>query len=146
MSSEDVQLYYQIALLAKRDLHLAPDPGSGFQMALLRMLTFIPDLPEDSAPSKGLPDRPQKKSPSKTKVGRQKPARVRNDVREGVVAESPKRVLSEASNTPDADPVDPEIWAGLVATADLTGITRELAMNLAPQRFVQGVLEVTLVE
>ena len=29
---------------------------------------------------------------------------------------------------------------------DLAGITRELAMNLAPQRFVQGVLEVSLTE
>jgi DNA polymerase-3 subunit gamma/tau len=149
MSPEDVQLYYQIALLAKRDLHLAPDPGSGFQMALLRMLTFIPDLAEDSAPSTSLPEPPQKKSPSKAKAVRQKPARVRNDVRGEVAAESPKRVPTEASNATDADPADPadpEIWTDLVATADLTGITRELAMNLAPQRFIQGVLEVSLVE
>jgi len=146
MSPEDVQLYYQIALLAKRDLHLAPDPGSGFQMALLRMLTFIPDLVEDSAPSTGLPERPQKKSASKAKSVRQKPARVRNDVRGEVGAESPKRVPIEVSNSTDADPADPEIWTDLVATADLTGITRELAMNLAPQRFIQGVLEVSLVE
>ena len=63
-----------------------------------------------------------------------------------VGAESPKRVPIEVSNSTDADPADPEIWTDLVATADLTGITRELAMNLAPQRFIQGVLEVSLVE
>jgi DNA polymerase-3 subunit gamma/tau len=109
------------------------------------MLTFIPDLAEDSAPSTGLPERPQKKSPSKAKAIRQKPARIRNDVRGEVGAESPKRVPTEVNDSTDADPTDPEIWTDLVATADLTGITRELAMNLAPQRFIQGVLEVSLV-
>ncbi|HRX69767.1 MAG: DNA polymerase III subunit gamma/tau [Gammaproteobacteria bacterium] len=39
---EDVQLFYQIALLGRRDLPLAPDPHSGFEMALLRMLCFRP--------------------------------------------------------------------------------------------------------
>ena len=146
MIPEDVQLYYQIALLAKRDLHLAPEPGSGFQMALLRMLTFIPDLAEDSAPSVAPPERTQKKSVSKAKAVRQKPARTRTDVRGEVGAESPKPAPTEGNNSADADPADPEIWADLVATADLAGITRELAMNLAPQRFVQGVLEVSLTE
>lgn len=40
---EDIQLYYQIALIGKRDLSLAPNPQSGFEMILLRMLHFIPD-------------------------------------------------------------------------------------------------------
>ncbi|MBB3061957.1 DNA polymerase III subunit gamma/tau [Microbulbifer rhizosphaerae] len=42
MAPENVQLYYQMALLARRDLPLAPDPRSGFEMALLRMLAFRP--------------------------------------------------------------------------------------------------------
>lgn len=42
MAPENVQLYYQMALLARRDLPLAPDPRSGFEMALLRMLAFKP--------------------------------------------------------------------------------------------------------
>ena len=33
LSPEDVQLYYQIALLGRRDLPLAPDPLSGFDLA-----------------------------------------------------------------------------------------------------------------
>jgi DNA polymerase III subunit gamma/tau len=40
VSSEDVQLYYQIALVGRRDLPLAPTPRSGFEMILLRMLMF----------------------------------------------------------------------------------------------------------
>lgn len=39
---EDVQLFYQTALLARRDLPLAPDGKVGFEMALLRMLAFQP--------------------------------------------------------------------------------------------------------
>lgn len=42
ISAEDVQLYYQTALLGRRDLPLVPDPRSGFEMVLLRMLAFKP--------------------------------------------------------------------------------------------------------
>lgn len=42
MSPEDVQLYYQIGLLGQKDLELAPDSRSGFEMVMLRMLTFRP--------------------------------------------------------------------------------------------------------
>ena len=43
VSAEDLQLMYQIALLGRRDLGLAPDEYAGFTMTLLRMLTFFPD-------------------------------------------------------------------------------------------------------
>ncbi|MCD6046603.1 MAG: polymerase subunit gamma and tau [Gammaproteobacteria bacterium] len=36
----DLQLFYQIALYAKRDLPLAPTRSIGFEMALLRMIAF----------------------------------------------------------------------------------------------------------
>ena len=42
MTPEDVQLYYQIATSGRRDLVLAPDARTGFEMALLRMLAFRP--------------------------------------------------------------------------------------------------------
>lgn len=42
LSAEDCQLFYQIGLIARRDLPLAPDPQAGFEMALLRMLAFRP--------------------------------------------------------------------------------------------------------
>ncbi len=40
LSPEKVQLYYQIALLGRRDIGLAPDEYAGFTMSLLRMLAF----------------------------------------------------------------------------------------------------------
>lgn len=42
LSANEVQLYYQIALIGRRDLALAPSPRSGFEMILLRMLAFAP--------------------------------------------------------------------------------------------------------
>jgi DNA polymerase-3 subunit gamma/tau len=39
---EDVHLYYQIGLIGQRDLPLAPDAQSGFEMTMLRMLAFTP--------------------------------------------------------------------------------------------------------
>jgi DNA polymerase-3 subunit gamma/tau len=42
ISSEDVQLYYQTAILGRRDLGYAPDPRTGFEMTLVRMLAFRP--------------------------------------------------------------------------------------------------------
>jgi DNA polymerase-3 subunit gamma/tau len=38
----DVQLYYQIGTLGRRDLAWAPDPRTGLEMTLLRMLAFRP--------------------------------------------------------------------------------------------------------
>ncbi len=42
ISAEDVQLYYQTAILGRRDLGFAPDPRTGFEMTLVRMLAFRP--------------------------------------------------------------------------------------------------------
>jgi DNA polymerase III subunit gamma/tau len=42
LSAEQLQLYYQIALLGGRDISLAPDEYAGFTMSLLRMLAFSP--------------------------------------------------------------------------------------------------------
>jgi DNA polymerase-3 subunit gamma/tau len=44
MPAEDIQLYYQIALLGRRDLPLSPDPRGGFEMVMLRMLAFRPGV------------------------------------------------------------------------------------------------------
>jgi DNA polymerase-3 subunit gamma/tau len=62
---EVVQLYYQIALMGYRDMHIVPDPRSGFEMTLLRMIAFAPDeglLTQSTAPSttaeRGAKERP----------------------------------------------------------------------------------------
>ena len=42
ISAEQLQLLYQITILGRRDLYLAPDDYAGFTMTLLRMLSFAP--------------------------------------------------------------------------------------------------------
>ena len=42
ISAEDIQLYYQLGLVGRRDLAYAPDPRAGFEMTLIRMLAFRP--------------------------------------------------------------------------------------------------------
>ncbi len=65
LSAEEIQLYYQIGLLGKRDLEHAPTPRVGLEMVLLRMIAFHPDgesvspidgsTSEDSTPSSSQP-------------------------------------------------------------------------------------------
>ncbi len=49
INAETLQLYYQIALLGRRDISLAPDEYAGFTMSLLRMLAFTPNLSNNKA-------------------------------------------------------------------------------------------------
>ncbi len=56
---EVVQLWYQMALGGRRDLHLAPSPRAGFEMTVLRMLAFrpagsVPAVPEGAGPDAGV--------------------------------------------------------------------------------------------
>lgn len=53
LASEDVQLFYQTALMGRRDLPYASDARIGFEMTLLRMLVFKPQGVAD-VPTKSL--------------------------------------------------------------------------------------------
>ena len=53
VSREDIQLFYQIGLIGKRDLPMAPDPRSGFEMVLLRMLAFTLDVKQGKVTNPG---------------------------------------------------------------------------------------------
>jgi DNA polymerase-3 subunit gamma/tau len=116
LPAEDVQLFYQIALLGKRDLHLAPDPRSGAEMTLLRMLCF----------------RPQKSQGSGT--GGQQLESVRAESKATAKSVTAPKVARK--ETPKSEPVvatawkEPE-WGSLVAEIALPGAVRLLAGNCA---------------
>jgi len=68
---QDIQLYYQFGMIARRDLPLAPDARSGFEMALLRMMVFSPEpvdgqLPPLSTPVDSVEEEPEPDANSKT--------------------------------------------------------------------------------
>lgn len=60
LSAEDAQLFYQTALLGRKDLTVTPDARMGFEMTLLRMLAFRPgaDRREPPAIASGQHDKP----------------------------------------------------------------------------------------
>ncbi|MET0330307.1 MAG: DNA polymerase III subunit gamma/tau [Dyella sp.] len=66
LTPEDVQLYYQIATAGRRDIALAPDARTGFEMALLRMLAFRPadDGGSESAPRAAVAPAPRASAPA----------------------------------------------------------------------------------
>ena len=108
MSPEDVQLHYQIGLAGRRDMPLVPEPRSGFEMVLLRMLAFRPQGPHQS--------RKQPVSPA---------ARSSTDP----VSPAANPSQADCGVSPAADFSLGEEWASTVATLDVSGLTRELALN-----------------
>lgn len=50
LSPEDIQLFYQIGIKGTEEMHLAPSLAIGFEMTLLRMLTFRPAPRVDTPP------------------------------------------------------------------------------------------------
>ena len=50
LSAEDAQLFYQAALVGRKDLEITPDARMGFEMTLLRMLAFRPGLERRDPP------------------------------------------------------------------------------------------------
>jgi DNA polymerase-3 subunit gamma/tau len=100
---ELVQLYYQIALTGYRDIQIVPDPRSGFEMTLLRMLAFTPDsLPGNTgsqAPSRGSRAEPQTQPP-----------------------ESAAQPSGSETSLADGTP-----WHEIVASLELTGVARMIA-------------------
>ncbi len=114
MSPEDVQLYYQIGLIGRRDLPLAPDPRGGLEMVLLRMLAFRPL---------------QQQPDSAGQAGAAKAAGTRSDevAAPDTVAQAGERPpLADASGAAMDGP-----WRELVESLQLKGMLRELAMNCA---------------
>ena len=53
VSAEDAQLFYQAALMGRKDLTVTPDARMGFEMTLLRMLAFRPGSDRRQPPSGG---------------------------------------------------------------------------------------------
>jgi DNA polymerase-3 subunit gamma/tau len=141
MAPEDVQLYYQIATSGRRDLALAPDARTGFEMALLRMLAFRPG---DASPTGT--ERSTSHAPAPVPAPRQAPARMeQHGAIVPPVTAPPTRSAVESPPTAAAPPqpaaVSPQpapvprdanglpVWEALIAQAGLRGPLGLLAQN-----------------
>ncbi len=125
LSAEEVQLYYQIALLGKRDMTLSPSPRSGFEMTLLRMLAFAPTSKKCSTSAL-----PVSSSTQPSAHG---------------IASDPKTSVPKLQEraAPSSKPAqawqDPD-WIGLVESLEVRGAALQLALNCAYQRREGNVL------
>ncbi|HTP39575.1 MAG TPA: DNA polymerase III subunit gamma/tau [Steroidobacteraceae bacterium] len=116
LPAEDVQLYYQTAILGRRDLPLAPDPRSGFRMTLLRMIAF---RPQGAGVAAGPPG-----AGGMARAGvRPDPAPAPTPGASSTTASAPVAVptASQGDGTPD--------WNAVVAALDLTGPAKVLAAH-----------------
>ena len=110
LRSEDVQLWYQMAVTGRRDLALAPTPRVGFEMTLLRMLAFVPAgvsaerVTRDAAPAA---------APKRVPVEQAAPAPTPSPKPAASVAVPPQPQESAAPSTSD--------WDTLIRRADLGG-------------------------
>ncbi|MGM0592978.1 MAG: DNA polymerase III subunit gamma/tau [Pseudomonadota bacterium] len=141
LAPEQVQLYYQIGVTGRRDLPLAPDPRSGFEMVLLRMLAFRP-APRSGATAVGGQRRAEPASAASTaspppaaeasQTAEPAAAAPADAVQEPAPEQAAPPAAEEAGPLAAPTPLDgPGAWAELVAKLPLAGMTRQLAEHTA---------------
>jgi DNA polymerase III subunit gamma/tau len=139
---EDVQLWYQFALNGRRELPYAPDPRSGFEMTLLRMLAFRSGGGNKSTTSTPV----AKPEPQGFPTPRTAPKPVGRSERTPPVAIAPD-VPAAASDKPEPLPLQadglPE-WESWIIRAQLGGLVRQLAHHAAPKSLDGNALTLAL--
>jgi DNA polymerase-3 subunit gamma/tau len=135
-SAEDIQLFYQIGLIGRRDLPLAPDLRSGFEMVLLRMLAFRPAqasnlvgsatgtaqsaTPQSAAPQPGTATpAPAVKKPA---------ARQKSQATDAAPQQQPAATTDRVAEQPATPRVDGD-WAQIMQQLAISGMVKQLAAN-----------------
>ena len=134
LNPEDVQLCYQTAILGRRDLAWAPDPRTGFEMTLLRMVAFrlssgSTAAPGGTAASSGPVDG---KSPRRASSAAASPS-----IQAQGAVDMPPRVAPGAT-------LDLSRWQETIAGLELGGAARQLAANCAYAGREGGLIRLTL--
>lgn len=121
LSAEEIQLYYQIALVGQKDLPFAPTPAQGFEMTMLRMLAFKPVVV-----SKDVVVSPAQPLVRKEKAEQRLPA---------------VEVKQEATKL--AQPQTSE-WRELLPKLGLTGVAYALALNCKMEAMTESRVDLLL--
>jgi DNA polymerase-3 subunit gamma/tau len=132
LSAEDAQLFYQIAIRGRSELGLAPDPRTGLEMTLLRMLAFRPAEAGSATPTApatgGKPRQARSSTPAAPASGQ---TAARRQAQSASVKET--AAPSAAQPEPPGEPAKPKRqtdWMGLLEQLDISGQVRELARNV----------------
>ena len=146
LSPEIVQLFYQIVLHGKRDLPYAADPKSGFEMTLLRMLSFEPIItPKDSTPDS------TKAHVKKTLVPepslKEKTERTSYQSSEKKIVEHSKKAIfnkTEVIDKAENPTLNSDNWLKVINSLKLTALARQLADNCAFIDFSQDKITLSI--
>lgn len=114
LAAEDAQLFYQIAIKGRAEIGLAPDPRTGLEMTLLRMLAFRPPGTASATPAKA----PGSARPV-SKAGKKRTAAAGTKKARGG---GRQQKWTAAASNPD--------WVTMLDNLNLAGQTRELARNV----------------
>jgi len=129
LTAEDVQLFYQIALMGRKDLPLVPDARRGLEMILLRMLLFRPQGAGSSGQSS-----PKKSSQQTKTVSPAASAQVNASANKPAQADTAKIDSNLLAFAPDSPMVltteiEKSVWAALLPQLKLSGAALNLARN-----------------
>ena len=143
VSAADAQLFYQIAVQGARDLALAPDPRTGLEMALMRMMAFRPAA---AAPPEGAGQASPRRRGNVSEPAQKTTQAAPSTTPSRATRPRKPRASSAVSEPamPAARPPEPQVeaparaaleiesndWQGLLERLDLTGPVRELARNI----------------
>lgn len=116
ISQTDIQIMYQIGLIAKRDLDLAPNMDDGFEMAMLRMLSFLPDADQEGKKKVKTESREINKPEEKDTID------VQEDKRAVIEEEVPQNKVKDISSKE----INPENWNLMFESLELDPATRQL--------------------
>lgn len=143
ISVDDVQLYYQLALMGQRDLNLAPSPKAGMEMVLLRMIAFRPAGMESSvtkpassthsAPAKPRIQQPDQhiKPTQASNAGNVAPA-IQNAEPTSLANIQPAHVAVSTTVTSQQTCVGND-WETVLSKLKLSGLTKEFASHCTLQ-------------
>ena len=156
ISPEDAQLYYQIALAGRRDLNMAPEPRIGFEMTLLRMLAFRPEIASQPSKSAGaartVPSISAAPAISAPAGGRAGPVVGAGPVVSAgpalsagpAVGAGPALSAGPVFEAARLTSIDAANWPAFVEAAALSGMVRQLALNCVPAGFEHNLLTLKL--
>jgi len=135
---EDIQLYYQIATIGRRDLGWAPDARTGLEMTLLRMLAFRPASADEPGPNPGqsTPGPAHQAAPAVSKTDSVEPEADAGNA-------SRARSVSAAAEPAPAGDVEPD-WERTVAALGLRGLAGELGANTVCQGMEEDRVQLAL--
>ena len=149
-----IQLYYQIGLISKRDIALAPSLRVGFEMAILRMIAFEPEA--EGSVSVSVLSTTEANSTATNNSNSDVPTTVKNTILTNNLPQQGQARVQETTMSSQSDITHPKAnpiavtlagnneWGELITQTNLIGLSRELAMNCACEKISDEKVQLSL--